>query len=776
MTAGDATGDAHLTVEPPEQWATGLPAVRHALQFSLEHTSLLRTALNLLTINQTNGVDCPGCAWPEPRNRHLNEYCENGAKHVNDEATTRRVTREFFREYPVSVLATKSDMWLNDQGRLTEPMVKRPGSDHYEPIDWDDAFELLATELRGLDSPDESLFYTSGRLSNEAAFLLQLFARSLGTNNLPDCSNMCHESSGSGLAETLGIGKGSVSLEDLEEADLVFAVGINPGTNMPRMLSSLEETKRNGGQVIAINPLPEAGLIRFKNPQKPRGIIGRGTTIADQFLHIKPGGDLALFQAINALLLAAEDADPGNVLDHDFIDRDTTGFIEFAEHTRQIDWTDVLAATGLSRKEIDGVVDRVLASKKIIVCWAMGVTQQKHGVATVREIVNFLMLRGNLGRPGAGVCPVRGHSNVQGDRTMGIWERMPQTFLDALGREFGFNPPNHHGLDAVDSIRAMRDGRAKFFMGFAGNFVRATPDSELTERAMRNCNLTAHVSTKLNLSHAVCGKTALILPTLGRSDRDEQRTGEQFVTVEDSMSIVHQSRGRLHPASKLLLSEVAIVCRLARRTLGATPAIPWESFEADYDLIRERISRIVPGFDDFNRRVREPGGFRLPNPVNEHRYPTPSGKAVFTRNTFDRLQVPDGHLVLQTMRSHDQWNTVPYALNDRYRGIHNGRRVVLVNPADIAALGLADRQMVDLVGAWEDGIERRAKNFRVVAYPSARGSAASYYPETNVLVPLDSVADISNTPTSKGVFVRLVPVDDQDSSAPAGSVELPAMP
>ena len=771
MTAGDATGDENLSVAPPEQWATGLPAVRHALQFSLEHTSIRRTALNLLTINQTNGVDCPGCAWPEPRNRHLQEYCENGAKHVNDEATTRRITREFFRDNPISVLATKSDMWLNDQGRLTEPMVKRPGSDYYEPIGWDDAFELLAAELRNLDSPDESLFYTSGRLSNEAAFLLQLFVRSLGTNNLPDCSNMCHESSGSGLAETLGIGKGSVSLEDIEESDLVFAVGINPGTNMPRMLSSLEETKRNGGHVIAINPLPEAGLIRFKNPQKARGIIGRGTTIADQFLHIKPGGDLALFQAINALLLAAEDADPGNVLDRDFIDRDTTGFTEFAEHTRQLDWTDVLAATGLSREDIDEVVGRVLASKKIIVCWAMGVTQQKHGVATVREIVNFLMLRGNLGRPGAGVCPVRGHSNVQGDRTMGIWERMPQTFLDALGREFGFTPPSHHGLDAVDSIRAMRDGRAKFFMGFAGNFVRATPDSELTERAMRNCNLTAHVSTKLNLSHAVCGRTALILPTLGRSDRDEQRTGEQFVTVEDSMSIVHQSHGRLHPASEHLLSEVAIVSRLARRTLGVTPAIPWESFEADYDLIRERISRVVPGFDDFNRRVRERGGFRLPNPVNEHRYPTPSGKAVFTRNTFDRLQVPAGHLVLQTMRSHDQWNTVPYALNDRYRGIHNGRRVVLVNPADIEALGLVDRQMVDLVGTWEDGIERRAKNFRVVSYPSARGSAASYYPETNVLVPLDSVADVSNTPTSKGVFVRLVPAQAQDSSSSAESVE-----
>jgi molybdopterin-dependent oxidoreductase alpha subunit len=753
-------------VKPPKKSAAGVPAVMHALEYSLEQTSLVRTAINLLSINQTKGIDCPGCAWPEPEagKRHKNEYCENGAKHVNDEATTRRITREFFREHSVSELAAKKDMWLNEQGRLTEPMVKRPGSDHYEPISWDGALDLLAAELRGLDSPDEALFYTSGRLSNEAAFLLQLFARAYGTNNLPDCSNMCHESSGAGLNETLGVGKGSVSLDDLHEADLVLAVGLNPGTNMPRMLSALEETKHNGGYVIAVNPLPEAGLIRFKNPQKASGVLGRGTAIADQFLHIKPCGDLALFQAINALLLKAEDAAPGSVLDLEFIDTHSTGFAEFAAHTRQIAWADVLDATGLSRKEIEQVVQRVLSSRKIVVCWAMGVTQQKHGVATVREIVNFLMLRGNLGRPGTGVCPVRGHSNVQGDRTMGIWEKMPQSFLDALGREFGFTPPSRHGLDAVDSIRAMRDCRAKVFVGFAGNFVRATPDSELTEQAMRNCRLTAHISTKLNLSHAVCGETALILPTLGRTDRDIQASGAQFVTVEDSMSIVHQSRGRLTPASDHLLSEVAIVCRLARRTLRGTHAIPWEDFESDYDVIRDAISRVVPDFDDFNVRVRQLGGFRLPNPVNDYRFNTASGKAQFTCNTFDRIRVPAGHLVLQTMRSHDQWNTVPYAPNDRYRGIKNGRRIVLVNPTDLDELGLADRQVVDLVSTWEDGIERRASGFRLIAYPAARGSAASYYPETNVLVPLDSVADISNTPTSKGVFVRFEPADERGRS------------
>ncbi|NUW00005.1 FdhF/YdeP family oxidoreductase [Streptomyces sp. CAI 127] len=765
---GDPSDD--LRVTPPKTWATGLPAVTHALEYSLGQTSPRRTALTLLNINQPKGIDCPGCAWPEPApgKRHMNEYCENGAKHINDEATSRRVTREFFREHAIAELDGASDYWLNQQGRLTEPMVKRPGGTHYEPIGWDEALGLLAGELRGLDSPDEALFYVSGRLNNEAAFLLQLFARAYGTNNLPDCSNMCHESSGSAMSQTLGIGKGSVSLDDIHHADLILVVGQNPGTNHPRMLSALEETKRNGGQVVAVNTLPEAGLMRFKHPQKARGLIGRGTPIADQFLHIRAGGDLALFQALNLLLLEAEDAAPGTVLDQDFIRTHTTGFDDFAAHARKTDWADVLAATGLSREEIQEVFERVLSSEKVIVCWAMGLTQHKHGVPTIREVVNFLLARGNIGKPGAGVCPVRGHSNVQGDRTMGVWERMPQEFLDALEAEFGFAPPTHHGLDAVNSIRAMDEGRAKVFLGVAGNFVRATPDSAVTEAAMRSCRLTAHISTKLNRSHTVCGDTALILPTLGRSDRDVQATGEQFVTVEDSMSDVHASRGKLPPASPHLLSEVAIIARLARLTLGEEPEIPWELFEADYGTVRDRISRVVPGFEDFNARVAVPGGFTLPNPVNQGVFPTPSGKAVFTCNDFTMPQVPEGHLLLQTLRSHDQWNTVWYAPNDRYRGIHDARRVVLVNPADLAELGLADRDTVDLVSVWHDGRERRAENFRVVAYPASRGSAAAYYPETNVLVPLDSVADISNCPTSKGVVVRLerTPVTAGERSEP----------
>ncbi|MBL1289849.1 FdhF/YdeP family oxidoreductase [Streptomyces sp. For3] len=746
-----------LTVTPPKKWAAGVPAVVHALEYSLQQTSPRKTAVDLLTMNQVDGTDCPGCAWadPAPGHRNRNEYCENGAKHINDEATGKRVTEDFFRAHPVSDLAGRSDMWLNQQGRLTRPMVKRPDSDHYEPISWHDALNLLAEELRALDTPDEAVFYTSGRVSNEAAFVLQLFARAFGTNNLPDCSNMCHESSGYALHETLGTGKGTVSLNDLHHADLIFVVGQNPGTNHPRQLSALEEAKLNGARIIAVNTLPEAGLLRFKNPQKARGLVGQGVEIADRFLHIRAGGDLALFQGLNRLLLEAEDERPGQVLDHDFIGANTSGFEEFAEHARQISWDDVITATGLTREEIEEVGADVLRSERVIVCWAMGVTQHKHGVPTIREIVNFLMLRGNLGRAGAGACPVRGHSNVQGDRTMGVWEQMPDAFLDALQREFGFDPPRAHGLDSVNAIRAMGEGRIKVFLGVAGNFVRAAPDSAVTEEAMRTCRLTAHISTKLNRSHTVCGRTALILPTLGRTERDVQSGGEQFVTVENSMSEVHTSRGRLKPASKLLLSEVAILCRLARRTLDGRVDLPWQEFETDYGAIRDRIARIVPGLHDLNRRVTRPGGIRLPNPVNEGVFPTAVGKALFTRNAWEMPEVPEGHLLLQTLRSHDQWNTVPYTANDRYRGIHGSRRVVLVNPEDLAELGLRAGQQVDLVGVWRDAAERRAEGFEVVAYPTSRGSAAAYYPETQVLVPLDSVADISNQPTSKAVLVRL---------------------
>ncbi|MGW5412241.1 FdhF/YdeP family oxidoreductase [Actinomadura geliboluensis] len=750
----DDFDDSGLDVTKPKTWAAGVPGVTAALRQSYAQMGAARTALTLLRVNQKQGFDCPGCAWPEGGHRHIAEFCENGAKAVAEEATTRRVTREFFARHTVAELAGRSDHWLGQQGRLTEPMVKRAGSAHYEPIGWDEAIGLLASELTALGSPDEAVFYTSGRTSNEAAFAYQLFARAFGTNNMPDCSNMCHESSGSALSETIGIGKGSVLLEDLYQADLIFVVGQNPGTNHPRMLSALEKAKKEGARIVAVNPLPEAGLMRFKNPQRPSGVTGKGTVLADRFLQIRLNGDLALFQALNRLLL---ESDAPGALDEEFLDAHAHGFAAFREHVLALDWDDVLEATGLTRGEIAATLGDVLAAKKIIVCWAMGLTQHRNSVPTIREIVNFLLLRGNIGRPGAGVCPVRGHSNVQGDRTMGIWEKPKPAFLDALAAEFGFEPPREHGLDTVDAIRAMRDGRARLFLGMGGNFVRATPDSAVTEAALRGCRLTAQVSTKLNRSHAVTGELALILPTLGRTELDVQASGPQFVSVEDSMGMVHASRGRLAPASEHLLSEVSIVCRLARAALPGS-AIGWDAMERDYDVIRDHVSRVVPGFADYNARVREPGGFTLPHaPRDERRFPTATGKANLTVNELEVLRVPEGRLLLQTVRSHDQYNTTIYGLDDRYRGVKAGRRVVFVNPDDLSALGVADGATVDLVSEWSDGTERRAPAFRVISYPTARGCAAAYFPETNVLVPLDSTAEVSNTPTSKSVVVRLEP-------------------
>ncbi|MGW2276957.1 FdhF/YdeP family oxidoreductase [Streptomyces sp. NPDC001770] len=748
---GDPVQDAPQ-VQEAQHSAAGLPAVAHSLLMAQQQMGLGRTARTLLKVNQKNGFDCPGCAWPEGDKRHTAEFCENGAKAVAEEATLRRVTPEFFAAHPVSDLVGRSGYWLGQQGRITQPMYLPEGADTYEAIGWDDAFAIIAEELRGLGSPDEALFYTSGRTSNEAAFLLQLFAREYGTNNLPDCSNMCHESSGSALVETIGIGKGSVSLEDLHQADLIIVAGQNPGTNHPRMLSALEKAKHAGAKIISVNPLPEAGLERFKNPQTPQGMF-KGTALTDLFLQIRLGGDQALFRLLNKLIVQTEGA-----VDTAFVDEHTHGYEEFARAAREADWDDTLTATGLSRADIEKALRLVLASERTIVCWAMGLTQHKHSVPTIREVVNFLLLRGNIGRPGAGVCPVRGHSNVQGDRTMGIYERPAPAFLDALDREFGITSPRHHGYDVVRAIRALRDGDAKVFFAMGGNFVAATPDTDVTEAAMRRARLTVHVSTKLNRSHAVTGSRALILPTLGRTDKDVQAGGKQFVTVEDSMSMVHASRGNLTPASPHLLSEPAIVARMARAVLGPGSKTPWEDFEKDYGTIRDRISRVVPGFEDFNARVARPGGFTLPHgPRDARRFPTATGKANFTAAPVEYPELPEGRLLLQTLRSHDQYNTTIYGLDDRYRGIKDGRRVVLVNPDDARELGLADGAYTDLVSEWKDGTERRAPGFRVVHYPTARGCAAAYYPETNVLVPLDSTADTSNTPVSKSVVVRFEP-------------------
>jgi molybdopterin-dependent oxidoreductase alpha subunit len=768
----DDVQDENLTVRPPETSAAGVGGVIHGLAPGLAQMGVRRSARTLLKLNQVGGFDCPGCAWPEPapEGRHHAEFCENGAKAVAEEATLRRVTPEFFAEHPVSELAGRTDHWLGQQGRLTEPMVLRPGATHYAPISWDDAFRLVASTLNGLDSPDRAAFYTSGRTSNEAAFAYQLFARAYGTNNLPDCSNMCHESSGVALTETIGIGKGSVTLDDIHQASLLVIVGQNPGTNHPRMLTALETAKRNGAKIIAVNPLPEAGLMRFRNPQRPSGVLGRGTALADRYLQIRVGGDLALFQAIGSLLLE------WGAVDQSFVDTHTAGFAGYRAALAGLDWDDVLAATGLSRDEIVAAARMMAESDATVVCWAMGLTQRRDSVPTIREISNVQLLRGMVGKPGAGLCPVRGHSNVQGDRTMGVWHEAPK-WLPSLGSRLGFEAPARRGYDTVEAIRAMRDGAVRVFFALGGNFAAATPDTEVTDAALRACELTVHVSTKLNRSHAVPGRTALILPCLGRTERDTQDSGDQFVTVEDSMSAVHASRGNLAPASEQLLSEVAIVCRLAAATLPSGP-IPWAAYERDYRTIRAEIAAVIPGFADYEARVATGAGFTLPHPPRDHRaFPTPSGRANFVVNTLLVTQLPPGRLLLQTVRSHDQYNTTIYGLDDRYRGVHNGRRVVFVNPDDLATLGIADGTMVDIVSEWRDGSQRRAADFRVIGYPSARGCAATYFPEANVLVPLDSTAEGSNTPSSKSIIVRLEPREPAGMpGAPAGTGAVPAQP
>jgi molybdopterin-dependent oxidoreductase alpha subunit len=750
-----------IKVAGPEHEAAGVKAVLVSLQRALESMGAVRTAAALARLNQRHGFDCPGCAWPEEHGgRKLAEFCENGAKAVAEEATKRVVTPEFFARHSISDLEGRPEYWLSQQGRLTHPMVLRQGDDHYRPISWDEAYRLIADELRALDSPNEALFYTSGRTSNEAAFLYQLLVRSFGTNNLPDCSNMCHESSGTALVEAIGIGKGSVTVEDVTMADLIVIAGQNPGTNHPRMLSVLEKAKANGAKIIAVNPLPEAGLIRFKDPQKVNGVIGHGVPIADEFVQIRLGGDMALFAGLGRLLLEADDAAPGTVIDREFIAGHCANFDEYESRTRAVDIDTVLEATGIDRGQLELVAKMMAASERTIVCWAMGLTQHRHAVPMISEISNVLLMRGMIGKPGAGLCPVRGHSNVQGDRTMGIWEKMPEEFLAALDSRFGIVSPREHGVDTVDAIRAMRDGRAKVFMGMGGNFAMATPDTAVTEAALRSCSLTVQVSTKLNRSHVVHGATALILPSLGRTDRDIQNRAKQQVSVEDSMSMVHLSRGSLHPPSDQVRSEVAMVCQLARTLFGPDHPVPWEQFNNDYDTIRDAIAAVVPGCDDYNRKVRAPDGFQLPHPPRDSReFPTSTGKANFAVNPVEWVPVPEGRLVLQTMRSHDQYNTTIYGLDDRYRGIKGGRRVVFVNPADIERFGLKEGARVDLVSEFTNGDgqlqERRAKDFMVVPYSTPQGNAAAYYPETNPLVPLDHTAAKSNTPVSKAIVIRL---------------------
>ena len=748
-----------LELRPPRDKAAGwssLMAVFGQLKKSMHPGEAFRT---LTRLNQHGGFDCPGCAWPDPDDERssLGEYCENGVKAIVEEATKRRLTRDFFARHRVAEMAGWSDFQLGKQGRLTEPMFLDAGATRYRPISWEAAFELIAAELNALDSPNEAIFYTSGRTSNEAAFMYQLFVREFGTNNLPDCSNMCHESSGRALSETLGHGKGSVTLQDIHESELIVIMGQNPGTNHPRMLSALEKCKENGGQIISINPLPEPGLMEFVNPQRPlKMLTGNGTALTDLFLPIKINEDQALLRAIQLILLEKEAAAPGTVFDHDFIERYTAGYDALIDHLQGHDLPACIAATGLDPDLVYRAADLIARKERIIFCWAMGLTQHRNSVALLQDIVNIVLLRGSIGKPGAGVCPVRGHSNVQGDRTVGIWEKLPPAFGDRLRDHFGFEPPRADGFDVVNAIKALHDGRAKVFFAMGGNFLSATPDTRYTAEALRRCRLTVQVSTKLNRSHLVHGRRAIILPCLGRTDQDLQDSGEQFVSCENSMGVVQMSKGVLSPPSDQLRSEPAIVAGLAQATLGERSVVDWKGFVANYDTVREAIAATVPGFERYNERVRERGGFYLPNGPRERKFDTPDGKAHFTVSPLETRELADGEYLMMTVRSHDQYNTTIYGLDDRYRGIHNERRVVMMNEADMAGAGLSAQAVINLVSRY-DGVERRAERFLVVPYPIPRGCVATYFPEANSLVPISVTARKSNTPISKSVVVRLEP-------------------
>ena len=738
-------------VAPPPDAAAGIGAAYHTARHAIGKMGTSRALRTLLKVNQTDGFDCPSCAWPDPdRDRSITEFCENGAKAVASEATAARVTPDFFARHSITELQQQSDAWLDKQGRLTQPMLLKRGATHYEPITWDDAFAMIARELNALAGPDEAAFYTSGRTSNEAAFLYQLFVRQFGTNNLPDCSNMCHESSSFGLPQSIGIGKATVTLDDFAQADCIFLIGQNPGTCHPRMLIHLERAARRGCAIVSVNPLPELGTVRFRNPQDVHHLFDEGTPIASLFLPVRINGDVALLKGVMKAMLEA------GAVDRAFVDAHTEGFDALARDLEIETWEAIVENGGVSQELIREAAQVAARSKRMIVCWAMGITQHANGVANVQTIANFALLNGHVGRPGAGLCPVRGHSNVQGDRTVGITSRPTDAFLDALGREFGFDPPREHGLDTVAAIRAMQEGQVKVFVGLGGNFLSAAPDTEFTAAAIRKCRLTVQISTKLNRGHLVTGEQALILPCLGRTERDVQKSGEQFVTVEDTVGKIHASRGVLPPASDHLLSEPTIVARMACAVLGSRARIDWQSLVENYDRIRDHVERVVPGFDDYNRRVREPGGFYLPNAPREGRFPTPSGRARFIVHPIPRHELRDDQLMLMTVRSHDQFNTTVYGEDDRYRGITGGRRVVFMNAHDVRRLGLSEGQWVDLVSHSESGT-RRASHFKVVTYTIPPRCAAAYFPETNVLVPVNSVAVGSNQPASKSIVIAVEP-------------------
>lgn len=731
---------------PPKSHAAGLPAVLSSLRQVVGKAGLVRGTRALLDLNQTGGFDCPSCAWPDPDgHRAAAEFCENGAKAVASEAMSRIIGRDFFAAHSVADLMARSDAWHDLQGRLAEPMLLDEGATHYEPVSWERAFAIVAEELRALDSPDQAVFYTSGRASNEAAFLYQLFVRAFGTNNLPDCSNMCHESSGLAMKEAVGVGKGTVTLDDFLAAEVILCIGQNPGTNHPRMLSTLEAAVEGGARLVAVNPLKEAGLLGFAHPQHLRGIIGQATPLASSYLQVKVNGDMALLRGVAKALVAMD------AVDHGFIREHASGYEEYRSLLDATPWPEVEELSGIPRDAIEELALLLAGGeRRLITCWAMGLTQHRNAVATIREVANVHLLLGALGRPGAGLCPVRGHSNVQGDRTMGIFEKMPEDFLAALEEQAGVPIPRKPGFDTVDAIHAMHEGRAKVFFALGGNFAQATPDSAFTAAALRRCRLTCHVSTKLNRSHLIPGRRALILPCLGRSERDPAG----FVTTENSMGVVQSSQGKLPPPSEQLLAEAEIVARMAEAVLGDVGKVRWRRLAADYDGLRIWIEAVVPGFDDFNARVRRPGGFYLPNAAKERVWKTASGKADFSAAPLDALRAAPGRFLLQTLRSHDQFNTTVYGLDDRYRGISGMRDIVFLNPADLAALGVKPGGRIAVTSHWQDG-ERHLKGFRAIPYDMPRGTAAAYFPEANVLVPVGHVATGSNTPASKSIEVSI---------------------
>ena len=759
-------------IEPYHHAAGGWGALLSVARHLKKQEILKKGAITLLNANQPTGFDCPGCAWPEPKNAHTFNFCENGAKAIAFEATSKRVDAAFFAQHSVTWLKQQSDYFLELQGRLTEPMRYDVETDHYVPISWDDAFQLIADQLQSLDHPDQAAFYTSGRTSNEAAFLYQLFVRRFGTNNFPDCSNMCHEATSMGLTETIGVGKGTVSLEDFEQADAIFIFGHNPGTNHPRMLATLSAASKRGANIVSINPLKERGLQKFQDPQNKLEMLTNGSTpISRNYYQPKIGGDYALlmgmFKHLDEWDQAARKKGQKPVFDDQFIAEQTAYFAEALAEVRRTEWSDIHAQTGLPAEDVEHLAQMFKNAERAIFCWGMGITQHRHGVANIHMLSNLLLSRGHIGRAGTGVCPVRGHSNVQGDRTMGINEHPPEALIDALDRTFNTKFPRKHGLGVVESIQAMAEQKIKVFIAMGGNFSEATPDTNYTHFALSQCQLTAHVATKLNRSHLICGKNALILPCLGRTEVDIQKHGPQSISVEDSMSNVHLSAGRNEPASEMLLSEADIIARMAEKTLPNS-GIDWRWYVESYDRIRDKIAEVFSDFQDFNARVYQPGGFHLEHPANRHEWRTPSQKAEFLITPLAEVYADAEHqfiaqyqkqkvYTLMTMRSHDQYNTTLYGLDDRYRGVFGLRRVVFMNEQDIQSAGFHADQYVDIESIFSDGRKRVVQQFRIVPYNIPRGCLGAYYPETNPLVALSSHDKRAKIPASKSVPVILTP-------------------